>query len=638
MGTKFRLALQNMAGENPDLELRPSCHSRGFNSTYLSDATSIAELADQERGDMATDLTDMNPDQYIQGFPLYSLVIGLMMAAFLLMIDPTILVTSISPVAALTLLGFYLNGPAGAITGLILALIRIPDARMRSGSKLSIIKQIDRLDLPACVLFAGSAVALLLALDWGGLAYSWDSATIVSLFWGASFSLCLFLAWEYKRGAHSMLPLSLFRIPFISCAAVTSILSYGGLYVIILYLPLWFQAVKVFNDDAELTLIVSKTGYYTPFMLAGSAAASVAAALMTTFTPSSSKSAWVGYQLLNGIGRGMMSQQPITAIQANLSKEQLSVGTALVIFCQNFGASVFISLGQTVFQNSLLQGLTDFAPELDARQVLRLGATNFRSLIPEASVPNVVSAYNKALTTNFLPLPHLDMKVILTGTTGFIGSQVLRFALLHPAITAIVALSRRSLPINHPKLTVIIQNDFLGYSNTILEACAGAEACIWSLGVARSPSAESNRRINLDYTIVAAETFANQLAPQLAEGKDFRFVYLSGMLTERDQARKLWFMSESRMIRGEVENKLMDLQKKDQGRLVTYVARPGGVLATNSLFPGLLEPLARAIAVDDLAVKMLDTAINGHKTQILEVDVLREEGKMLKKELLKEKR
>ncbi len=142
-------------------------------------------------------------------------------------------------------------------------------------------------------------------------------------------------------------------------------------------------------------------------MIIGSATASVAAGLMTTFSPHSPVSAWVCYQLLNGIARGMMSQQPITAIQANLSKEQLSVGTALVVFCQNFGAAVFISLGQTVFENGLLPALRDLAPELDARQVVALGATNFPSVVPEDSVPHVVAAYNRALTRNFVHLRSL---------------------------------------------------------------------------------------------------------------------------------------------------------------------------------------------------------------------------------------
>ncbi|KAI4246133.1 MAG: hypothetical protein L6R40_002085 [Gallowayella cf. fulva] len=222
------------------------------------------------------------------------------------------------------------------------------------------------------------------------------------------------------------------------------------------------------------------------------------------------------------------------------------------------------------------------------------------------------------------------MKIILTGPTGFIGSHILQLALSHPAITSIIALSRRRLPITDPKLHIVILSDFLNYSEETLEECKGAEACIWSLGVARSLSAEANRRINLDYTIAAARAFVE--AKVAGEGNKLRFVYLSGMLTERDQERKLWFMSEARKIRGEVENQLMGLQKQHEDALVTYVARPGGVLATNSFFPSVLEPLAKAVTVDDLAAKMLDTAINGHETHILEVDVLRDEGRRLRKE------
>lgn len=142
------------------------------------------------------------------------------------------------------------------------------------------------------------------------------------------------------------------------------------------------------------------------------------------------------------------------------------------------------------------------------------------------------------------------MKIILTGATGFIGEHVLSFARLHPTITEILVLSRRNLPMMHPKVKVIIQKDFLNYSQDILEACAGAEACIWSLGVARSLSPEENRKINLDYTLAAAETFARVLGPKVEKGKKFKFVYLSGMMTERDQTKKnLWFMAEARLIR-----------------------------------------------------------------------------------------
>jgi uncharacterized protein YbjT (DUF2867 family) len=74
------------------------------------------------------------------------------------------------------------------------------------------------------------------------------------------------------------------------------------------------------------------------------------------------------------------------------------------------------------------------------------------------------------------------MKVILSGATGFIGSEVLRQCLKNSYITSVVALSRRNLPealASNPRVKVIIMNDFTVYSDTVLKELAGAEACIW---------------------------------------------------------------------------------------------------------------------------------------------------------------
>jgi nucleoside-diphosphate-sugar epimerase len=74
------------------------------------------------------------------------------------------------------------------------------------------------------------------------------------------------------------------------------------------------------------------------------------------------------------------------------------------------------------------------------------------------------------------------MKVVLTGSTGFIGSKVLTQSLANPAVTSLVALSRRKLtdPVcSDPKLKTVIVEDFTAYLDEVLEECAGAEACIW---------------------------------------------------------------------------------------------------------------------------------------------------------------
>ncbi len=77
-----------------DPELAPARHSRRFSSSHLSDASSIAELVEEtEATPAAEEPSRGDHDQHIKGLPLYALVAGLMMAAFLLMIDSTILVT-----------------------------------------------------------------------------------------------------------------------------------------------------------------------------------------------------------------------------------------------------------------------------------------------------------------------------------------------------------------------------------------------------------------------------------------------------------------------------------------------------------------------------------------------------------------
>ena len=74
-------------------------------------------------------------------------------------------------------------------------------------------------------------------------------------------------------------------------------------------------------------------------------------------------------------------------------------------------------------------------------------------------------------------------EIILTGATGFIGSEVLRQCLAHLSITSVTTLSRRPLPeavANHPKLKVIIHEDFSSYPAALLdELMDDATACIW---------------------------------------------------------------------------------------------------------------------------------------------------------------
>ena len=80
------------------------------------------------------------------------------------------------------------------------------------------------------------------------------------------------------------------------------------------------------------------------------------------------------------------------------------------------------------------------------------------------------------------------MKLIVTGATGLIGSEVIRQAVRHPAVTSVVALSRK--PVSFPtnighdipasKLQSVILEDWSSiYPEDVKQHLRDADACIW---------------------------------------------------------------------------------------------------------------------------------------------------------------
>jgi uncharacterized protein YbjT (DUF2867 family) len=79
------------------------------------------------------------------------------------------------------------------------------------------------------------------------------------------------------------------------------------------------------------------------------------------------------------------------------------------------------------------------------------------------------------------------MKLIVTGSTGFVATELIRQALSDPAITSIMALARRvtTIPQNPgpdadvSKLKSVVCEDFENYPESVKLELTGADACIW---------------------------------------------------------------------------------------------------------------------------------------------------------------
>lgn len=141
--------------------------------------------------------------------------------------------------------GFYINLPIGAVVSIFLLAIKIPDRIDRTSTeKRTTLSILLKFDIVGFFLFAPSAIMLLMALEWGGTEYPWNSATVIGLFCGAGGTFILFLAWEYRAGDSAMIPLSMVKKRIVWCSCLVIGFFFGSLLVFSYYLPIYFQAVK----------------------------------------------------------------------------------------------------------------------------------------------------------------------------------------------------------------------------------------------------------------------------------------------------------------------------------------------------------------------------------------------------------
>jgi hypothetical protein len=93
--------------------------------------------------------------------------------------------------------------------------------------------------------------------------------------------------------------------------------------------------------------------------------------------------------------------QPIVAIQNALSEDQVSVGMSLAIFAQTFGGALFLTFAETIFTIDLIRGLSVFAPEVSAQEVINAGGTALRDVLPQGSLLGVLLAYDQTISHTF---------------------------------------------------------------------------------------------------------------------------------------------------------------------------------------------------------------------------------------------
>ncbi|KAI0525521.1 major facilitator superfamily domain-containing protein [Xylaria bambusicola] len=288
---------------------------------------------------------------------------------------------------------FWINLPIGAISGVLLALIRCPEQLHKEPFSLALVRRVlPQLDSIGFILFAPAATLLLLALQFGsGETYAWDSSVVIGLFVGSGVSAIFFLVWEWKAGDVAIIPFSMVKTRIVWTSTVQYVSLIAAIFVGTQFFPIYFQAVKgvgpvlsgVYLLPSILSQIVfvvfsggliSKVGYYLPFAILAGVGATVAAGLISTWDANTSTGMWIGYQIVYGI-RGCGIQLAVVAIQNALPAKQSQLGISFLVFAQTFSAAVLVVVGNTVFTQTLISETLRLVPSISPAEVLQAGGS-----------------------------------------------------------------------------------------------------------------------------------------------------------------------------------------------------------------------------------------------------------------------
>ncbi|HEY2542658.1 MAG TPA: MDR family MFS transporter [Gaiellaceae bacterium] len=263
---------------------------------------------------------------------------------------------------------FYVNLPIGVVAFLVIgATFHAPIDRVE-----------HKIDYLGAALLAGGLAALVLLTSLGGNTYAWGSPQIVVLGVVGVTLLALFPFVE-RRADEPILPLSLFRNRIFVVSSLVGFIIGVSLFGTITFLPLFLQIVRgrgATSAGLQLTpmmagllitsivggQIISRSGRYRPFPIAGTPIATVGMALLTQLDVNTSTVATSLYMLVIGLGLGMVMQVLVLAVQNAVPPREMGVATSGSIMFRQIGGSVGIAAFGAIFANQLRKELAKMLP------------------------------------------------------------------------------------------------------------------------------------------------------------------------------------------------------------------------------------------------------------------------------------
>ncbi|HEX3707536.1 MAG TPA: MDR family MFS transporter, partial [Mycobacteriales bacterium] len=271
---------------------------------------------------------------------------------------------------------FYVNLPLGLIALVVISLVLKTPAQ----------KVHHQIDYLGSALLAAGVTCIVLLTTWGGTTYAWSSSTIIAMAVGAVLLLVAFVVAE-SRAAEPVIPLSLFRKRVFTVASGVGFIVGFALFGVITYLPQYQQVVRGASATASgLQLfplmggllvasvgsgqIISRTGRYKVFPVAGTAIMAVGMYLLSHLGVDTSVLESALFMAVTGLGLGLTMQVLVLAVQNSVDPRDLGTATSAATFFRSIGGSIGVSVFSAIFNNKMTGNLAHQLPQLAANPSL----------------------------------------------------------------------------------------------------------------------------------------------------------------------------------------------------------------------------------------------------------------------------
>lgn len=299
---------------------------------------------------------------------------------------------------------FYINL---CVAGLFapVYLFWIPSFKPRAGSKSSAL--LHEIDSVGTILSIAGLMTIIMAINFGGTIYPWNSGSVIALFvvsgviwitFGIQQTYSIFTT-ETQRvfPIHFLKNLNAVLL-FISMAAV----NVAG-FIPIYYVPIYFQFSR--GDDAiqaavrllPLIFVLSATilcnghlmsrfNYFQPWYIFGSILTLIGGVLLSRVTATTSTGSIYGFEVLIGVGTGCFIQAGYAVIQAIVPPAEMAYAISFMMLAQLGGVGLGLSIGGSVFINQSVNNLAALLPGVSRADLqLAISGTSssyFQSLDP----------------------------------------------------------------------------------------------------------------------------------------------------------------------------------------------------------------------------------------------------------------